>query len=368
MSLSYSKKMEEKKKTIRELELKKGELLSLINGILENLGETLLSRDVESGGDQGIADYHAEYRRILKEIEDSEEHIKTIEADILRLKGTEEEIRLKEQEYSETSKELSVLYTGLGELIMDEPGYAALTVGFKYQMDALVSKIKSLEGRLDELEEDNQSNVFAWIGKNTQGMILRSLLGKSRGSLQRVYMAAGEKFVTSEDRPELLTDDVRDFLARCDPVRRRLVSQADDLNKLKAERRKIDDTLIAEGNPSRKTHGLERHIAHAREQLKALYQNCGAGAEQGAFQAENEEDSEALEKIKKLRENIREYDNSIEKLKASLAIDAQREEIEKMEKAITSHRQRIAASGEAIADLEKRIDEANRHIQELMKI
>jgi chromosome segregation ATPase len=166
-----------------------------------------------------------------------------------------------------------------------------------------------------------------------------------------------------------LTEDVRDFLDRSDRVRRRLASQADDLNTLKAERRKIDDTLIAEGNPSRKTHGLERHIAHAREQLKALYQNCGAGAEQGIFQIPlTKEDGEALEKIKELRETVREYDNSIEKLKASLAIDAQREEIEKMEKGITSHRQRIAASGEAIADLEKRIDEANRHIQELMKI
>jgi ParB-like chromosome segregation protein Spo0J len=56
------------------------------------------------------------------------------------------------------------------------------------------------------------------------------------------------------------------------------------------------------------------------------------------------------------------------KLKASLAIDAQQEEIAMMERAITGHRPRIAAGGEAIADLEKRIEEANRHIQELMKI
>jgi chromosome segregation ATPase len=358
--------MDARKKTIRELELKKEETLGTINGILANLGETLLVRDDGAGDSE---DYRAEYRRILKEIGDSEEHIKTIEADLHRLKEADEEIRLKEQEYSKRHKELSALYTGLGELIMDDPEYAAATESFKPQMDALVPKIKSLEDRLNEIAGGSQSNVFTWIGKNTQGMVFRSLLGKSRGSLQRIYMAVGEQFVVSQDRTGLHDQDIQEFLSKIDEVRRVLASLTENLDALKAERRKIDDFFITEGNPARKTNSLERHIAHAREQLKLLYQNYGARAGEGTLLVPlTEDDTQALEKIKNLRENNNEYDKSIEKLKASLAIDALREEIERMEKGIISHRQRIAATEEGIADLEKRIDEANRHIQELMKI
>jgi uncharacterized coiled-coil DUF342 family protein len=200
-------------------------------------------------------------------------------------------------------------------------------------------------------------------------MVLRSLLGKSKGSLQQIYTAVGEKFVVSQDRTGLHDQEIQKFLNKIDEVRRILVSLTGELDALKAERRKIDDFFIAEGNPVRKTHGLERHIAHVQEQLKLLYQNYGTKAEMGTLSIPlTENDIQALEKIKNLRENNDEYDKSIEKLKASLAIDALREEIERMEKGIISHRQRIAASEESIADFEKRIGETNRHIQELMKI
>jgi chromosome segregation ATPase len=358
--------MDARKKTIRELELRKGELLESINGILENLGKNLLLRG--SGAEYGEDQDLMEYRRILKEIEDSEEHIKTIEVNILRLKEIEEKVRVKEQEYVQKNKELSALYTGLGELIMADPRYAAVTGSFTRQIEALVPKIKSLEDRLDELEENSRSNVFSWISANTQNMVLRSFLGKSRLSLQKVYMAAGEKFASSGEWIESPTQDLLDFLDSIDKERHHLAALTQELDELKSERRKIDDAFIIEGSPTRKTHGLERHIVHAQEQLGALYRNYGAKVEQGLLQIPLvEEDAGALEKIKKIKEDIRDYDNNIEKLKVSLAIDAQREEIEKMEKAIAAYRQRIAACEEGIADLEKRIDEANRQIQELMK-
>jgi chromosome segregation ATPase len=360
--------MDERKKTIRELELRKNEALILVNETLERLGDTLLN-DRSGDGEDGLAEFRAEYGRITEEIRDTRERIKSIETDVLRSKEAEAEIRLKEQEYNDKNKELSILYTSLGELVIDDPEFAGLTGSLKPQMNTLVPKIQSLEERLDELEENSQSNVFAWIGKSTQGMVIRSLLGKSRGSLQRVYTAAGEQFAASFDSANSDRHDVLDYLDKIEELRRTLASLTEALTALREERRKLDDFLAAEGSPARKTQDLERHLVRTHDKLKELYRSCGAGAATGAIQISlTQGDTEALEKIKKLRETIREDDNSIEKLKASLAIDAQREEVDRLEKAIIGQRQRIAACEETISDLETRIKEANSQIQELMKI
>jgi hypothetical protein len=384
MSLAYSKiygpegRMDERKKTIRELEDKKREVQASINGILETLGADLLVRLDKENGSHFTEDLE-EYRRIIKEIADSEEYIKEIEADTLRLRELEEDIIRKEKIYSEKNKDLSALYARLGEILLEEPEFSSFAGSFKGQLEVLITKIRSLEDRLTELEEGKNANIFAWIGKNTQGMVIRSMLVKSQGGLQRIYAAAGEKFASQNDREAYKTNsDVQTIMEQV----LRLGEDLEDLGKAltlqRTERRKIGEAFAAEGSPAKKNHGLERHIVHAKEQLNALYLRFGVriadGREGGGESLEIESyltdsgDPMALDRVGTFREEMAEYDASIDKLKASLAIDAVREEIEKMEKTITGHKQRIAASEEAIAGLENQIEESNRRIQELMKI
>jgi chromosome segregation ATPase len=368
--------MDERKKTIRELDVKKQEDLHAIDLILEDLGKTLLSRidrrtDVPAGH-ASLGDL-AEYRRILKEIADSEEYIRSIETDTLRLKELEEDIFRKEQHNSEDAKELSQLYTRLGELLMEDVGFSDFTGPFRRQIEALVPKIKSLEDRLEELEDGDQNNVFTWIGKSAQGMVIRSFLGKNQGNLQRIYMAVGEKFSSAGSQEPIANPGILSVWGEIEGIQKRIAEQNTALNVLRNERRKLGDSFGAEGGPVKRTQALERHIAHSREQLRSLYLIYGGKIAGGVLEEElasllTDGDRLFLDKIKQLRNTIEEYDKSIEKLKASLAIDAERAEITKMEKSIEAHKQRIAVSNEAISDLERHIEESNRHIRELTEV
>jgi uncharacterized coiled-coil DUF342 family protein len=209
-------------------------------------------------------------------------------------------------------------------------------------------------------------------------MVIRSMLVKSQGSLQRIYAAAGEKFASQNDREAYETNvDVRTIMEQALRLGEDIGELGKSLTVLRAERRKIGEAFATDGSPAKKTHDLERHIVHAKEQLNALHLRFGvlvadSGREGAAPEIESylmdSGDPTALERVEKFRGEIAEYDASIEKLKASLAIDAAREEIEKMEKSIIGHKQRITASEEAIAGLENQIEESNRRIQELMKI
>jgi chromosome segregation ATPase len=371
--------MDERKKTIRELEEKKREDQNAIDLILENLGRTLLSRIAGSSGAAGAAEGRsssedvAEYRRILKEIADAEDYIRSIEADSLRLKELEEGILRKELDNSEQVKALSRLYTRLGELLVEDAAFSGFTGSFRRQIETLVPKIRSLEDRLGDLEDGNQDNVFTWIGKSAQGMVIRSFLGKNQGNLQRIYTAVGEKFSASGLEEPILNPGILSVLGEIEGSRKTILGLNSALNELRNERRKIGDSFGAEGGPVKRIQSLERHIAHSREQIRSLYLRyggriAGGGSEDEFASLLTPEDTLALDDIKQLREIIEENDKSIEKLKASLAIDAERAEIDRMQKSIEAHKQRIAASNEAIADLKRHIGESNRRIQELMEI
>ncbi|MDR1596719.1 MAG: hypothetical protein LBR99_03340 [Treponema sp.] len=368
--------MDERKKTIGSLEERKREIQGTVESLLEKLGKNLLARlDKEGAGP--FPDDLEEYRRILGEITKSEESIRGIEADTLRLKGLEGEIGGKEKDSSVKTKELSALYARLGENIL-ETGFAA---AYKEQAEALVQKIQSLEDRLRELNEGKHINIFTWIGNNTQGMVLRSLVTKNQAGLERVYIEAGEKYFSHPERVDNPDNPAAgDLLDQVSGIRRELEELDESLTGLRNERRKITDSLGTEGGSrpggsAKKIKTLERHISHVREQFVGLCIRFGGHfadiVEEGSSEEEallRGENKAALGKVRKLREEIAEYDANIEKLRASLLIDEVREGMEKMEKAITSHRQRIVASEDAIAGLKKQIEESNRRIQELMKI
>ncbi|GHT75099.1 hypothetical protein FACS1894124_5970 [Spirochaetia bacterium] len=388
--------MDERKKTIRDLEEQQKTNAAAIGALLEQLGESLLSRRTEglktgglqtgglqTGGLQtgGLIDTAAgdavsfdaelaEYQRLLKDISDSEGYIAATEGDVARLKKLEEDIRGKEQDGAEQTKGLGRLYTRIGELVLEDSEFSAFAQPYQAQLESLIPKIKSLEGRLDDLGGKEDPNVFAWIGKNAQSMVLRSFLGKTQGNLQRIYQAAGEKFALSASGVAVSSAPVLDALRAVDDSRKAQGALSTELALLREERRRINESFSVDGSPVKKIQGLQRHIAHAREELGELHLRYGELAEASPTAAEfapmlTAEDRLLLERAGTLREAAAENETRIEKLKASLAIDEEREKIAKMTKAIEEHRQRIANSEGAIRDLSDQIAAAEGRIGDL---
>jgi chromosome segregation ATPase len=367
--------MDERKKAIRELEDKGREGSHSVNLMLEDLGESLLVRF--SGGEAALSPQEdspclTEYRRLLKEIADSEALIETIEADVEHLKEIEEQITRKEQQNLGHTKNLSDSYARLGELVLQEPLFENFSVSYRHQLETLLPKIRSLEERLGEIEDKNDANLLNLIGKNAQRMVIRSFLGKSRENLRRLHQGAGERFINAGSR-DLPGGEISKLLDDIDDGRKFASDTAADLALLREERRRIGDAFGAEGGPVKRVQGLEKHISHIREELRKVYLNFGIQAADPSLGEQfagslTEDNRLLLEKIEKGRETLGAYEARIEKLKASLAIDEEKAEIERMNRTIEDHKQRIAAGEKSIADLEGRIETANRHIGELSLI
>jgi chromosome segregation ATPase len=340
--------------------------------MLENLGASLLSRQEQ--------DDNSDYCRLTRDISDSGAYITAIEGDIARLKAIEDDIHRKDQENAALGKDLSRLFIRLGEYVLGEydlkggDGIEAVKP-YQDQAEILYPKIKSLEERLEQAEDRSDGNVFTWIGKSTQAVVLRSFLGKSRNSLQKIFAAAGEKYSQSVSME--IDDGIRPLLGEIDTLKQEAAAIGADLARLKEERRRINDASSPDGGPAKKILALERHIAHSREELRGVCLRYGREIEaaddeeasaETAVPLMDEADTRLLEDIRESRESIRKYDREIEKLKASLAIDEEKAAIARMEKSIKDHEGRIRAGEEAIASLTAQIKEADARIEELTRL
>ncbi|MDR2499730.1 MAG: hypothetical protein LBD37_01450 [Treponema sp.] len=350
--------MDIRKKEIRDLEAKKRRDLDSINKLLENLGESLLSRMHEDV---------PEYLQSINAIQDAEGRIGRAEEDILRLKHIREELRRREKELAEALRQLALIHTRLGEAALRTPDYEDFAAPYQERLSALLLRTQNLEERLETLEAQGGGNVFAWIGRNTQSMVIRSFLGKNRYSLQRLYAEAGEKFVQSPPEGPGASGEagelLRDFDANLET--REEIQRA--LGGLREDRRQINDAYSADGGPGRKIQALRRHISLVEERLRLLYLARGKQAEEagGGGQPVTDNDQAILEKARELRQAVAGAERQIERLTAALAIDEERGKIDKMEQSIRDNRDRIAAAEAVIEDLTQKIADAKDHIQEL---
>jgi peptidoglycan hydrolase CwlO-like protein len=358
------KEVDDRKKKIREYEDKKREALTSIEAMQETLGASILSHSEQ--------DDDSAYCRLNRDINDSEAYIAAIEEDIVRLKALEADIQRKDQETAARVKDLSKLFTCLGEYVLEDDCIDAVRP-YQTQAETVYSKIKSLEERLEQLEDRGDSNVFTWIGKNTQGMVLRSFLGKSRNSLQKIFTAAGEKYSQSVSLDTYASGRIKPLLGEIEGFNKELSVLGLAITRLKEERRRINDAFSPDGGPVKKIQTLERHIAHSREELKDVCIRYGREIETASGGEDivplmEEAEIQLLEDIRNRRQSIREYNREIEKLEASLAIDEEMAAVAKMEKTIKDHEARIQASGEAITNLTAQISGAKFRIEELTKV
>jgi DNA repair exonuclease SbcCD ATPase subunit len=367
--------MDERKNTIKELEDEKRSAREGLVQLEGHLGEMLLER-LRQDGASTCWEHLSEYLRLLSEIADSEEYIKRIEADVQRLKVVETAIDGNEQLLAVQSKQLVERHTTLGGEILAEPELIAYSQSYQTELDAIMSKIEELETKLDGLtgKEGEKIGIFSRIGKNVQGLVLRSSLGKNQEQIRKLCEATGENFTLAENPTG--NEKLSDLATEVEELRSQKRSFVDELTALKEERGKINETFNKEGNPSRHIKSLEKDITEIHDGIHVLYAKAGRETADAAFADQldaletslNDDETALLDKIALARERIQGIETRIASLKAAIAIDEEKEAIARHCMSIEDQRRRIAESKRAIADFEARIGEAQQRIAELSKL
>jgi len=383
--------MDDRKRQINEAEQRKREQLALLDAALSRIGEAILERtgDSHDGDDPAFADLAA-YRRFRGDIAGSQDAIAGAEEQMRRLKELEEGIAARECESGLCARDLSAMYGKLGKLLFEEAAAGGESAGayeefcapFRGQADELASKVQSLEDRLAGLEQREKGNVFAWIGKSAQGLVLRSFLGKAQENLEQLRRSAGERFSRRGSRslfPETAAIDA----LRAETERRQedALTIAQDLALLIDEKRGISDGFAADGGPVRFIQALRNSIAHTQSELRVLFMRIGAEAagvdalgdepaerREAVLSLVAPEDREGIEAAARMGRTIRDCDVVVGKLKASLAIDDEKSKIEKCRRQIGEKRDRIAQAERNIAALEEAIRESETAIGNLRQM
>ena len=366
--------MDDRKKRIDDLLKNNKENRSSLDTILQNFGENLYSRTKDMNLEfEDIAIYKA----YLQDIAESNASIGKIEEKNRRFKELEEAIENKEQDEKERAREMAGICRRLGKALLENPAYEDYTSLFKEQADALTAKLESLEVRIGELDNREGGNVFSWIGKSAQGLVLKSFLSKAQESQELLYLNVGERYSSRDSVSG--GDDVALILEEIEALRSVSRSVQDEISALKDEKRMISAGFGIDGNPQKQIQSVKYHIEQVKDNLRSLYKDFGAQA--SGIMDDNiaperkyfidtivtAEDGEIIGRAVRLNQSIIDNEKAVGKLKASLAIDDEKSKIEKYKRSIIEKKGRIIDLEKAIADLEKSVVNSENSINELQK-
>ena len=336
----------------------------------------------------GIAEL-AVYQGYQLDIANSQASIQAAEEQIRRSKELDQNIEASEREESNNAKELAVAYSRLGKLLFDESSgkYADFCASYRDQNEALLTKVFSLGERMDELEKKEGGNVFTWIGKGAQGLVLRSFLTKAQENLEFLRRNVGERYskeikTTSVggDSPED-NSEIDGLCAEIDWKRARSNDLSSDITVLKEERRLINSSFTAEGGPVKHISAIKGRIANAQNELKSLYRRMGAecasieSAQDAAAERKQTlnaflqpQDSEVLDNVSRINSSIHDNEEEIKKLEASLSIDDEKAKIERFRRMILEKREKIARAEQEIVEYEDGIKDSEAFIKKLQEL
>jgi hypothetical protein len=361
--------MDERTKSIFAIEQKKTEETSRLNDRLRILGRLLL----EHLDDESIAIERDVYNKTNSEIARLNDCLTQIARDEARISEIDESLAQARTQNSESEHRLAILYPNLGKLVLRHEAFASFSVPYQWRTAVIQQKIDDFNRRLREMNEKDNPNVFAWIGKNAQSLVVKSFLAKTEVSLQRIYAEAGAEFI--RNRPGSGRSESEELEAVYDcaqALRNENGARVSRIAELEKEKRRIQDSFGRDGSASRKKADINRQIAALRRELGNLYLRLGQKAEETLSETFkevfNDEMRDVLEDTAHSRELVKDYGEQIIQLQVSLEIDNERAEIERIEKLIKDQRRRIAAAEEIIGRYRKRIDEANRRIGDLMNM
>jgi len=409
--------MDDRKKQIGDLERQKKEQAAILDSLLVRIGETFFGRiagvqeDVSGGESQFSASAVgasfgelADYRSFQDDIAASEASIQDVEEQIRRFRELEEGIEAREREESAFIHEMAHMHGSLGKMLLDasaagsdSPSYADFCAPYRDQAEALFSKIESLEERISALEHREGGNVFTWIGKSAQGLVLRSFLTKAHENLDQLRRNVGERYsrdigrISGGDQTSLYGEAAEIYRLCTDAEQKReeLRAISQDLDTLKEEKRAISGSFSAEGGPLKQIQSLKKHIARVHDELKALYRRIGAeaasvGNESDGSSAEarhdegslserrrifdaflGTEDQETVDSAARVNAAIQRAEADIAKIRASIAIDDEKVKIEKFRKMIQDRKNKIAQAEKNIAEFEAAIQDSEASIEKL---
>jgi chromosome segregation ATPase len=364
--------MDERKRRIDELEKnKRGNRFSL-DTLLENFGERLYSR---------IEDIPAEYedviqfRKLQADISSANASISAVEKQDRRYRELEDTIEIREQEEKERSRQMSGLFGKLGMSLLADSEYNDYTSSWRENADALSAKVESLSSRISELENKEGGNVFSWIGKSAQGLVLRSFLTKAQENQEQLYKTIGERYSNREyNSSSSIITTLSEEIAGLRSLSRTALNE---IGVLKDEKRAISAAFGLDGSPQKQIQNIRNQILKIKEELRFLYMNFGAQAA-GIMDAQisperkyfidnfvSAEDSETIGRAVRLNQAILDDETAIAKLKAAIAIDEEKSKIEKFKRSINEKRDRIAELERAIIDIEDNIRNSESEIREL---
>jgi len=393
--------MDDRKRQINDLEQQKREQGIFLDTTLIRLGEGLFGRITDLDGDLTFEELAA-YRKLQNTIADSEASIQAVEELIRRFKELEENIEVKEEANTACSKELAVMHGRLGKLLLDTPHglgessiYTDFCLPYRNQAEALYTKVLSLEERLSGLEEREGGNVFTWIGKGAQGLVLRSFLTKAQDNLEQLRRTVGERYTRHAHEGashKMITDETSDSAAyrhegAGNPVIEELCATIEEkrseaqeiaqyLADLKEEKKTISGGFNAEGGPLKQIQAYKNQITHVRDELKALYRRIGteAASINGAECREiiallvKPEDKEILDSAARTSRMMHDDEVTIRKLQASLDIDDEKANIAKIRKAIQEKKEKIAQLEKNIMEFEEEIQYSEANIEKLQEL
>jgi len=375
--------MDDRKKRISELEHRKREQIVQLDALLIRFGEGVFGRMADSN-DSGIAEL-AVYQGYQTDIANSQASIQAAEEQIRRSKELDQNIDVKEHEESSNAKELAFAYSRLGKLLLEENSeqYAGFCAPYRDQNEALLTKVLSLGERLDELEKKEGGNVFTWIGKGAQSLVLRSFMTKAQENLEQLRRNVGECY--SRDRK--LSDapagntGIDALCAEIEGKRAQSKAISSEIAALREERRMINSSFSAEGGPVKHINTIKNHIANVQNDLKTLYRRMGAECasidpakdlpaerRQALASFILPQDADVLESASRIDKTIHDCEEEIKKLEASLAIDDEKAKIDKFKKMIQEKREKIARAELDIAEFEEGIRDSEAFIQKLQDL
>jgi len=364
---------DDRKKRIDDLLRNNLESRFSLDTLLENFGENLYSRikEMNAGFDDII-----QYNVYLKDIAESNAAISKIEEKNRRYKELEEAIEKAENAEKERAREMSAFYRKLGKALLEDSAYDDYTSLFREQADALKAKLESLETRINELDNKEGGNVFSWIGKSAQGLVLKSFLSKAKENQEQLYLNIGERY----SNRDIVHDegDVAFIRLEIDNLRGISKTAADEISMLKDERRIISASFGIDGNPLKQIQFVKNHIGEVKGALGVLYKKFGsqaAGIDEDITPDRKyfidtivtAEDGEIIGRATRLSQSIIDNENAIAKLMASLAIDEEKSKIEKYKRSIEEKKNRITDLEKGINDLEESVRESENNIRELEK-
>ena len=381
--------MEDLKKTLKTLESSKAETLELLDSLLENLGESLISRldianpDYSNAAAELAPDHpymiYGEKQKLQKEIADAGESIKLIEIDLRHLGELEEEIGRKEREKNDKAKEMIPIHTGLGRIVLTADGFENFSAGFEKELNEISDRIDLQQKKIDELDNAG-GNIINRVTNSVKSMVSRALLSKNQTDLEKLFRNAGEKFLDGLEKPELnfltaeeislceTSEAALDTRAGME-LRKQQTALKENIEKLKTERRETADSLDQKGNPARRISELEVFIARTQEEIRFVHRRFGSCAGRNEWKNYFPETTDAEkileDKISSIGGSLEDTDKKINAVRIAIEVEYEKSEIAKLKEQINDKQQRINDAAALIVKMEEQIRDSEKRISEL---